>query len=139
MFKGEAPALAADWAHHAYELSDSDQDRTAALIHEGLCLREVERFENADEVLKLAGEYAEDQGIVAYHRGRVQFEWGEYIEALDRFEEALASGSQQVPLEDRIGQSPHQLQRDRFPPLGPVEQTVPDRHSESPVDDRLVG
>ncbi len=92
--------LAAELAHHAYELSDSDQDRTAALIHEGLCLREAEQFEKADEALKLAGEYAEDQGIVAYHRGRVQFEWGEYIEALDRFEAALASGSQQVPLED---------------------------------------
>jgi tetratricopeptide (TPR) repeat protein len=93
-------ALAAELAHHAYEFSGSDQDRAAALIHEGLCLREAREFEKADEVLKLASECAEDTGLVAYHRGRVQFDWGEYIDALDRFEEALASGSRQLPLED---------------------------------------
>jgi tetratricopeptide (TPR) repeat protein len=93
-------ALAAELAHHAYSSSDSDRDRTAALIHEGLCLCHAGEFEKADEVLKLANEYAEDEGLVAYHRGRVQFEWREYIEALDRFEEALASGSNQVPMED---------------------------------------
>jgi tetratricopeptide (TPR) repeat protein len=93
-------ALAAELAHHAYELSDSDRDRTASLIHEGLCLCHAGEFEKADEVLKLANEYAEDEGLVAYHRGRVQFEWREYIDALDRFEEALASGSNQVPTED---------------------------------------
>jgi tetratricopeptide (TPR) repeat protein len=93
-------ALAAELAHHAYELSDSDPDRAAALIHEGLCLREAGDFAKAEEALKLAGEYSEDRGLVAYHRGRVQFEWGDYIEALERFEEALASGSTQVPVED---------------------------------------
>jgi tetratricopeptide (TPR) repeat protein len=93
-------SLAAELAHHAYELSDSDRDRTAALIHEGLCLRDAQEFEQAEKVLKLAKDFAEDQGFVAYHRGRVQFDWGEYIEALDRFEEALASGSSQVPMED---------------------------------------
>jgi tetratricopeptide (TPR) repeat protein len=96
----EQHALAAELAHHAYEFSGSDQDRAAALIHEGLCLREAREFEKADEVLKLASEYAEDTGLVAYQRGRVQFDWGEYIDALDRFEEALASGSRQLPLED---------------------------------------
>jgi tetratricopeptide (TPR) repeat protein len=93
-------ALAAELAHHAYLSSDSDRDRTAALIHEGLCLCYAGEFERADEALKLANEDAEDEGLVAYHRGRVQFEWREYIEALDRFEEALASGSNQVPMED---------------------------------------
>lgn len=93
-------ALAAVLGHHAYELSDSDQDRTIALIHEGLCLREAGALEEAEEVLKLADQYAEDKGLVAYHRGRVQFDWGDYIDALDRFEEALASGSRQLPMED---------------------------------------
>jgi tetratricopeptide (TPR) repeat protein len=96
----ERHALAAELAHHAYLSSDSDRDRTAALIHEGLCLCHAGEFEKADEALKLANEYADDEGLVAYHRGRVQFEWREYIEALDRFEEALASGSNQVPMED---------------------------------------
>lgn len=93
-------ALAAELAHRAYELSDSDRDRSAALIHEGLCLRDAGEFEKADEVLKLASEHAGDVGLVAYHRGKIQFELRDYIEALDRFEEALASGSEQVPMED---------------------------------------
>jgi tetratricopeptide (TPR) repeat protein len=93
-------ALAAELAHHAYELSDSDRDRAAALIHEGLCLCDASEFEKADEVLKLASGHAEDKGLVAYYRGKVQFELRDYIEALDRFEEALASGSEQVPMED---------------------------------------
>ena len=93
-------ALAAELAHHAYLSSDSDRDRTAALIHEGLCLCRAGEFERADEALALANGFAEDAGLVAYHRGRVQFEWRDYIEALDRFEEALASGSSQVPTQD---------------------------------------
>jgi tetratricopeptide (TPR) repeat protein len=92
--------LAAQLAHQAYELSDSDQDRTTALIHEGLCLRDAQEFEKAEQVLKIAAEFSEDPGLVAYHRGRVQFDWGDYIEALDRFEEALVSGSSQIPMED---------------------------------------
>jgi tetratricopeptide (TPR) repeat protein len=96
----ERHALAAELAHHAHLSSDSDRDRTAALIHEGLCLCHAGEFEKADVALTLANEYAEDAGLVAYHRGRIQFEWRDYIEALDRFEEALASGSDQVPVED---------------------------------------
>ncbi len=91
---------AAELAHHAYELSDSEQDRAAALIHESLCLRDARLFEKAEAVLELAGKYTRDRGLIAYYRGKVQFEWRDYIEALDRFEEALQSGSAQVPLED---------------------------------------
>jgi tetratricopeptide (TPR) repeat protein len=92
--------LAAALAHDAYELSSSDHDRTAALIHEGRCLCEAKEFELSNQVLELANQYAEDKGFVAYHRGRVRFEDSDYIEALDRFEEALSSGSHQVPIED---------------------------------------
>jgi len=92
--------LAAGLAHHAFELSASNEDKAAALIHEGLCLRDSRQLEKAEEVLKLAGEYTDDQGLVAYHRGSVQFEWRDYIEALDRFAEALESGSKEVPVED---------------------------------------
>ena len=92
--------LAAGLAHHAFELSDSNEDRAAALVHEGLCLRDSRKLEEADEVLKLADEYSKDKGLIAYHRGRVQFDWRDYIEALDRFEEALEYGSQQVPIKD---------------------------------------
>jgi tetratricopeptide (TPR) repeat protein len=93
---GAAAAL----AHHAYELSTADQDRVAALIHESSCLRDMREFESAEQVLELAGKHTADDGLIAYHRGRVQFEWRDYIEALDRFEEALESGSPNVPLED---------------------------------------
>ena len=92
--------LAAELAHRAFELSDTKADRAAALLHEGLCLRDSRQLDRAEEALKLAAEYTDDKGLVAYHRGRVQFEWRDYIEALERFEEALESGSEQVPVED---------------------------------------
>ena len=97
---GRLHGLAAELAHHAFELSDTNPDRAAALIHEGLSLRDSRELEKAEEALKLAAEYTDDKGLVAYHRGRVQFEWRDYIEALERFEEALESGSEQVPIED---------------------------------------
>jgi len=87
-------------AHHAYELSGSDQDRAAALIHESLCLRDAREFEQAEAVLELADKYTQDAGLIAYYRGKVQFEWRDYIEALDRFEEALQTGSAHVPVAD---------------------------------------
>ncbi len=92
--------LAAELAHRAFELSDTKADQAAALLHEGLCLRDSRQLDKAEEALKLAAEHTDDQGLVAYHRGRVQFEWRDYIEALERFEEALESGSEQVPVED---------------------------------------
>jgi len=92
----EAAAL----AHHAYELSNSDPDRATALIHESLCLRDAREFEKAEVALDLAGKYTPDKGLIAYYRGKVQFEWRDYIEALDRFAEALQSGSAQVPVAD---------------------------------------
>jgi tetratricopeptide (TPR) repeat protein len=65
-------------------------------------LRNAREFKRADDALRLAGEYAEDSGFVTYHRGKVQFEWGDPIEALKWFEEALASGSRQVPIKDLL-------------------------------------
>ena len=91
---------AAKMAHLAFELSVSNEDKVAALIHEALCLRDTGKLEEADKTLALAGEFTTDTGQIAYHRGRVQFVWRDYIEALDWFEEALKSGSGQVPVED---------------------------------------
>ncbi len=91
---------AAASAHHAYELSDSDHDRATTLIHESLCLRDAREFEKAEVALDLAGKYTRDKGLIAYYHGKVQVEWRDYIEALDRFEEALQSDSDQVPVAD---------------------------------------
>ena len=92
--------LAADLARLAFELSVSNEDKVAALIHEALCLRDSGLLEKADKVLALASEFTQDKGQIAYHRGRVQFVWRDYIEALDWFEDALKSGSSQIPMED---------------------------------------
>jgi tetratricopeptide (TPR) repeat protein len=91
---------AAELAHAAFTFSNTDADRTAALIQRALCLRELGRLEEADSALETASKFALDLGEIAYHRGRVQFVWRDYIEALEWFEEALKSGSGQVPVED---------------------------------------
>jgi len=93
-------ALAADLADGAFQLARTDADRTAALIQQALCLKELRQLEEADGVLAKAAEFTEDKGQIAYHRGRVQFVWRDYIEALEWFEEALESESNEVPIED---------------------------------------
>jgi tetratricopeptide (TPR) repeat protein len=92
--------LAAGAARLAFEKSDADEDRAAALVHEGLSHLALAELEEAEARLELATKYTSDQGLVAYHRGVVQFAWRDYIEALDRFEEALAAGSPDVPEHD---------------------------------------
>jgi tetratricopeptide (TPR) repeat protein len=87
-------------ARGAYELSADDRERTAALIHQGLCHLALGELREAEEVLREAGGHAEDPGTVAYHRGRVQFAWKDWIEALERFQEALAAGSAEIPVHD---------------------------------------
>ncbi len=91
---------AAELAHRAYELAGSDRDRTAALIHAGLCHFSQGELPAAEQALELATGYTDDPGLVAYHRGRVQFAWHDEIEALERFEEALAAGSPEVSPRD---------------------------------------
>jgi len=92
--------LAADLARHARDLSESEVDRGAALIHEGLCQLELMQLERAEELLEAATWCPVDPGYVAYQRGQVQFAWRDWIEALDRYEEALEFDSDQVPAED---------------------------------------
>lgn len=96
----EELAFAGKIAHSAFELSISNEDKVAALIQEALCLRDSGKLEKADEILIAAGGFTADKGMIAYHRGRVQFVWRDYIEALYRFEEALESGSRSIPVED---------------------------------------
>jgi len=94
------PAFAADLAGVAAELSRSDDERAAALIHRGLSLLECGRLREADETLQRADQCTEDHGLVALHRGRVQVAWRDDIEALERFDEALAHPSPAVPAAD---------------------------------------
>ncbi len=93
-------ALAAELSGQAVELCDCDRDRGCALIQQGLCLLAVGEHEKADRALEKANAYPVDRGAVAFYRGRVQLDWRDYIEALDRFAEALQLGCQQAPRED---------------------------------------
>ena len=93
-------ALAAELSGHAVELCDRDQDRGSALVQQGLCLLAQGEHERADQALQKANAYPVDPGAVAVYRGRVQLELRDYIEALDRFAEALELGCQQTPRED---------------------------------------
>jgi len=98
----EEHALAADLARRACELSDEDADRAAALIHEGLCRLDLGELEQAEAALVEADEFTDDHAYVSFQRGRVQFVWRDYIEALERFEEALEQGSEKVPHDDML-------------------------------------
>lgn len=88
---------AIEHASMAGDFADRDADRAVALVCMGLCHLARRELPSAEAALAQAASVAEDPGLVAFHRGRVQFEWRDYIEALDRFEEALASGSPAVP------------------------------------------
>jgi tetratricopeptide (TPR) repeat protein len=88
---------AIEHAARARDLASSDSDRARASIIAGLCHLDLRELEEAERMLEGAAGAADDPGLVSFHRGRVQFEWRDYIEALERFEEALASGSEAVP------------------------------------------
>ena len=93
---------AIEHAARARDLASLDTDRADASILEGLCHLGLREFQEAERALAEAAGSATDPGLVAFHRGRVQFEWRDYIEALERFEEALASGSEAVPQIDLL-------------------------------------
>jgi len=95
-------ARAAELARRACELSTTERDRAAAWIHEGLCRLELGELEAAEEALEQAVGSSDDPGLLAHHRGRVLFARRDYITALDRFEEALSSGSELVPAADTL-------------------------------------
>jgi tetratricopeptide (TPR) repeat protein len=88
---------ALEHAARARDLASVDADRAAASIIKGLCHLGLQELEEAEQTLQEAAPLTEDPGLVAFHRGRVQFAWRDYIEALARFQEALASGSKAVP------------------------------------------
>jgi tetratricopeptide (TPR) repeat protein len=94
--------LAEEQARLAFELAATDEERAMALLHRGLCNLSLGRLQEADEALTAGQRFSSDQGLFAYHRGRVQFAWRDYIEAIDRFEEALALGSPGVPVTDLL-------------------------------------
>jgi tetratricopeptide (TPR) repeat protein len=87
-------------AGRAHELATEDAARAAALVCQGLCQLALREFEPADQTLQEAARCSDDPGLVSYQRGRVQFEWRDYITAIEHFEQALASGSTAVPVGD---------------------------------------
>jgi tetratricopeptide (TPR) repeat protein len=91
---------AIEHAARARDFASIDRERAEALIVEGLCHLGLHELEEAEQTLREAAGSADDPGLVSFHRGRVQFEWRDYIEALERFEEALASGSESVSRAD---------------------------------------
>jgi tetratricopeptide (TPR) repeat protein len=98
--RGGQHRQAIEHAAQAGDLASVDSDRAGALLVKGLCHLDLKEFEEAERALGEAARGTEDPGLVAFHRGRVQFEWRDYIEALERFEESLASGSETVPPAD---------------------------------------
>lgn len=87
-------------AKRALAFSEQPVERAQALMFIGLSAEAQGRLEEAEEALSKAQEQAEDPGIVAFYRGRVQFAWRDYIEALERFEEALRLDSKACPREE---------------------------------------
>ena len=100
---GRALASAGDYvraarhAARAAELAGDDVERGQALVDQGLSELGAGHLEAAEAALAAAAEVSDDPGMVAYHRGRVQLDWRDYIEALERFEEAMKSTSAEVP------------------------------------------
>jgi tetratricopeptide (TPR) repeat protein len=91
---------AAILANVASTLAGSAPERAAAALLEGLCLLDDLQLAEADAALLRARGSGADPGLVAYHRGQVQMAWRDDIEALERFQEALAGGCREVPEED---------------------------------------
>jgi tetratricopeptide (TPR) repeat protein len=91
---------AAEVARTAAELSETGSERADALIQSGLCHLAGGAFGDADRALLEAADFGAAAGLVAYHRARVQVAWRDDIEALDRFAEALALGTDAVSTED---------------------------------------
>ena len=91
---------AIEHAARARDFASIDSERADASIVKGLCHLGLHELEEAEQTLREAAGSADDPGLVSFHRGRVQFEWRDYIEALERFEEALASDSKALPRAD---------------------------------------
>ncbi len=91
---------AAAVATTAAELSLSAAERADVLIQTGLCRLAGGRLEEADRALIEAADSGAPAGLIAYHRARVQVAWRDDIEALERFAEALESGTDAVSIED---------------------------------------
>lgn len=90
------PQSAAGLAAAARKLADSDDERAAAALLEGIYEVESGRPVAAEAALLAAGSWGADPGVVAYQRGRAQMAWRDEIEALERFAEALALASPAV-------------------------------------------
>jgi tetratricopeptide (TPR) repeat protein len=88
--------LAAEAARGAFGMASADRDRAVAGLLLGLALIECGELAAADAALVQAAECGADPGLVAYHRGRAELAWPDEIAALERFGEALVTGSPDV-------------------------------------------
>jgi tetratricopeptide (TPR) repeat protein len=89
----EDHATAAQLAGRAAALAEGRTDRAAALLLAGLSHRCAGELDEAEEALKGCRGLGDDPGWLAYQRGEVQFAWRDWIEALERYEEALRTPS----------------------------------------------
>jgi len=87
-------------ARMAFELARTDADRSAALLHEGLCHMSLMNLDQAEAALTEGAAYSSDPGLFAYHLGRIGMTRQDYAGAVYRFEEALALESPGVPRDD---------------------------------------
>jgi tetratricopeptide (TPR) repeat protein len=91
---------AAELSASAARLAGGPEERAGALLRQGLALLDLGELAEAEETLRRAQPLTADPAFVAYQRGRVQFAWRDYIEALERYEEALETGSPRLRAED---------------------------------------
>lgn len=93
---GAAAELSASAARVATEAAQ----RAAARLRQGLALLELGDLAGADKSLRQAQETGVDPAFALFQRGRVQFAWRDWIEALERFRKALETGSPRLRPED---------------------------------------
>ena len=75
-------------------------DRGAILLSKALCHLRRNEVGKATAALDEAEKYLPSSAMVYYYRGLVEFGLRDYIEAIDRFNDALRLGADQLPLGD---------------------------------------
>ena len=76
------------------------EDMGAVLLAKALCLLRRNEIEDAEAVLDEVEKHIPSSPMIFYYRGLCEFELRDYIEAIDRFHDALKLESNELPLGD---------------------------------------
>ncbi|MDY6863794.1 MAG: tetratricopeptide repeat protein [Thermodesulfobacteriota bacterium] len=78
----------------------SFEDMGNVLLSRALCHLQLKEAEKSMAVLEEAERYIPNSPMIYYYRGLCEFHLRDYIEAIDRFHDALKLGPEQLPLGD---------------------------------------